>query len=194
MRPNDAAGSAPPRGSDRAFPAYGPVDAMLGYGLFVVVVERATPTVTTVFADVVSVSPALVGLGTAALLWFVFLVTAVEQCRRQLVALGVVGTPSDEAETPALSGRRALGYLALAVGGGAVAAATADDALDATVGLIRAVSVVDAGAIGLGDVLLVAVFFVAFGLVTRALDRLVIGGLRAVLTDGTAQSRAENQP
>ncbi|NHN49243.1 hypothetical protein G9464_16830 [Halostella sp. JP-L12] len=80
---------------DSQFPAYGPIEASLGYLLFYVLVDRVTPAVVTVFSDtVLDLSPSFVRFGLATALWFILLVTAIDQTRRPLAALGV-GTYDD---------------------------------------------------------------------------------------------------
>ena len=99
----------------RPVPAYGPVDALLGYGLFYVVVERATPTVVAVVGDAVG-DAALVRLGLALALWFVLAVTLIDQLQRQLAALGVVS--GDGSRRWRLAPFETLGpYVALALAG-----------------------------------------------------------------------------
>jgi len=167
-------------------PACGPLEAVLGYALFYLIVERATPTITATFSEILSVSPSVVGFGLAAALWFVFLVTAVDQARRQLAAIGV-GTHEavrrDESRPRTLSETRALGYLTLVLVGSIVALWTADAAISSLVGMMEVVSTADAGAFVLLDLVVVVLFFVAYGSVTHALDRLVIGGIRELLVE-----------
>lgn len=171
---------------ERHAPAYGPVEAVLGYALFYILVERTTPTITATFTDVLSLSPSTVGFGLAAALWFIFLVTAVDQVRRQLAAVGV-GTHEavrrDESRPPTLSETRALGYLSLLLVGAVVALWTADAAISTLVAMIRVVSAVDAGAFVLSEFVVMSLFFVAYGVATYALDRLVIGGIRELLVE-----------
>lgn len=167
-------------------PAYGPIEAVFGYALFYVLVERATPTITATFTDVLSISPSLVGFGLAAALWFIFLVTAVDQGRRQLAAMGL-GTHEavrrDESRPRTLSETRALGYLTLVLVGSLVALWTADAAISSLVGMIAIVSAADVGAFVFPDLITVVLFFVAYGSATHALDRLVIGGIRELLVE-----------
>ncbi|MEF8869953.1 MAG: hypothetical protein V5A85_15615 [Haloarculaceae archaeon] len=173
----------------RYVPAYGPVDAVLGYALFYVVVDRATPTVVDVFRDVLpGLSPSLVRLGLAALLWFVLAATALEQGRRQLAALGVVD--GDAGDRLSASGSRAvpsepraLAYLVLLVVGALVATWTFDRAIETVVSLIPAVAALDVGAFLTGEVLVLVAFVVAFEAATWALDRLLVGGFRALLAE-----------
>lgn len=169
----------------RVAPAYGPVDAALGYALFYVLVDRATPTVVDVVTDAIpGVSPSLVGVGLAALLWFVLAVTVVDQARRQLAAIGVVrydpawGRPSDRV---APSESRALAYLVGLLVGGLVAAWTYAGAIGTAVSLIRAVAALDWGAFLTVEFVAMVVFFVAYSVASRSLDRLAIGGLRTTL-------------
>lgn len=170
------------------FPAYGPVDAALGFGLFYVVVDRATPTVVgEVTVAVAGVSPGAVQFGLAAFLWFVFAVTLVDQARRQLVALGVLRSDGRRAWWPApagLSGARAAGYLAVVVVAGVVAAWTFDTAVETAVALIPVVAALDAAAFPWGDFAVLVGFAVAFGIASHALDRLVVGGVRTLLAGG----------
>ncbi|MFB6164584.1 MAG: hypothetical protein ABEJ31_05445 [Haloarculaceae archaeon] len=174
--------SAGSRGRRRRFPANGPLDALLGYALFYLLVDRATPTVVDVFATAVpDLEPALLRFGLAALLWFVLAVTVIDQARRQYAAL--TGTDDDgwsvvefiPVET------RWLGSLGLAVVGGAIAAATFDRAVETAVSLIPVVATLDVGAFDPVAVAVLVVFFVAFDVASTALDRLVLGGIRALL-------------
>ncbi|MFC5971613.1 hypothetical protein ACFPYI_09745 [Halomarina salina] len=171
-------------GGERRFPAYGPVDAVLGYVLFYVVVTRATPTATAVLADVLDVSRSLVGLGLALFLWFVLLMTAIEQVRRQLGALGV-GVYSNPGRWKwALPAEpRALVFLVVALLGGVVAAWTFESAVETAVALIPVVARPDVAAFDVDAALVMAVFFVAFGLASAALDRLVVDGARTMLAE-----------
>lgn len=165
-------------------PAYGPVDAALGFGLLYLVFERVTPAVVDVFTAAVDVSASTVELGLAMFLWFVFAVTTVDQLRRQLAALGVVDAEREwrllpEPET--LSNRVATWYLAMALAGGLFAAWAFDRAMATLVSLIELVGGLDTGAFVFGEFLLLAGFFLAFAVATHAIDRLVVGGVRTLL-------------
>ncbi|KPN29195.1 hypothetical protein SY89_03429 [Halolamina pelagica] len=168
---------------DERFPAYGPLEAALGYVLFYVLVDRVTPAVVEVFSGtVLDFSPSFVGFTLAALLWIVLVVTVVDELRRQLAARGIVaGQPRVRGwsrVTPAPL--RTLGYLvALAVGAG-VAALTFERAVAVIQSLIPAVATVDPGGIDLIGVVVMVVFFVAYSTATHALDRLVIGAVRSL--------------
>lgn len=173
------------RRDGRVFPAYGPVDAALGYALFYVVVERATPAVVEVFGDALpDVSPSAVRFALAAALWFVLAVTVLDQLRRQLAALGIVGDDSAgrrawDRYVPSAS--RTIVHFGLLVVGGVVAAATFESGVDAAVSLVRVVGTLDPGAFVLGEFLEMVVFFVAFGVATHAMDRLLVDGVRSLL-------------
>lgn len=181
-----APGDLPPAGRGaRTFPAYGPVEAALGYALFYHVVTRATPTVVAVLSDVAGLPPSLVGLGLAALLWFVLAVTATDQARRQLAALGVVEADRrpevwSRVVPPGLSTPAALLLVVLA---GAVAAWTLEAAVGTAVDAVRWVAALDVGAVVSVAVGRLVVFFVAFGVAAHALDRLLVDAVRAMLAD-----------
>lgn len=168
------------------FPAYGPIDAILGYILFYVLVDRATPTVVVVLTDVLSdVSPSLIRLGLAMVLWFILVVTVLDQVRRQLGALGIDaqengnrGVLADIASTEL----QPLTYLVLVLVGGVVAAITFERAVETAVSMIRIVPALDAASFVPTDIVVMVVFFVSFGVATHALDRVAIGGLRRMLS------------
>ena len=116
---------------DSQFPAHGPVEACLGYLLFYILVDRVTPPVVEAFGNTALCLPSsFVRFGLAAALWFVLVVTAVDQARR-LAALGV-GTYDD----PGLrvrsrvvpSSPRTTGYLLALIADTAVAMVTFDGA------------------------------------------------------------------
>ncbi|EMA06286.1 hypothetical protein C438_06222 [Haloferax denitrificans ATCC 35960] len=171
------------------FPAYGPVDAALGFAVFYLFVERATPTIVEIATSVVpGLSASAVGFGLAAMLWFVFALTTLDQLRRQLAVLGVVTGDSGRTDG-AWSGRAVpsvpwlLVSAVVAVVGGFIASVTFDRAVDAGIALIRLVAglgvgAFPAGAFPLVEFLAMVVFFVAFGAASRSLDRLVVGSVR----------------
>lgn len=176
--------SQPRRGS-RYAPAYGPVDAVLGYALFYVVVTRATPTVVAVATDVLpGVASSSVRFALAAALWFILVVTLLDQLRRQLTALGLASHPEvdpDPENRPPPSEPQALAYLVGVVFAGGIAWLTVDAGITALLSLLPAVATLDVGAIRLSALVLVAVFFVSYAIATRSLDRLLVGGLRWLL-------------
>lgn len=162
------------------------MDAVLGCVLFYVVVDRAAPTVVDVVPSVLGVSPSLVRLGLAASLWFVLVVTLLEQVRRQLTALGVLdGDLRGSLWSPAVpSETRGLAYVVLLIVGGLLAAWTFESAVETAVSLIRVVATLDVGAFDLAEFGVMVVFFVSFEAATYALDRLLVGGFRTILADG----------
>lgn len=164
--------------SGRRFPAYGPVDAALGYWLFYVVVDRLTPTVVELFtAQVVDFDPAPVRHSLALLLWLVLVVTVLGQLREQVDAL--VGR--DEGSRRWIPESYWLvGHGVSLLVAGAVAALTFDVGIEATRSLLVHVATLDLRLGLLVDVLTVVVFFGSFGVATRSLDRLVVGGLRGL--------------
>jgi len=179
--------SSPSRRTDNPadeFPAYGPLDGVLGYALFYVVVDRVTPAVVEVFSEtVLDLSPSFVGFGLAAALWFVLAVTVVDQTRRQLAALGLVSYDEYQLRvwsrvTPASV--RTAGYLVALAVGGTVATLTFERAIEALLGFIPVVATADVVAFDVVGVLTLVVFFVSYGVATHALDRLVIGAIRTV--------------
>jgi hypothetical protein len=173
-------------GSERPVPpADGPIEAALGFVLFYVVVDRATPTVVDVFAEeVLDLAPSLVGLALAGFLWFVLVVSVVDQVRRQLAALGLAShdavgwTPWQPSP---LSGGGVLGYGVLLAVGSLVAVLTVQTGLATAVELIPIVATLDVAAFPVADFVVMVVFFVSYGLATRALDRLVMGALRSAV-------------
>lgn len=174
-------GGEPSRGTG-SFPAFGPVEAVLSYVLFYVLVDRVTPSVLAVAADVAALPPSLVGLGLAGLLWLVLLVNLLEQTRRQLAALdGVEVREPTLGLQSALSGRDGTAAaLALIVLGGVVAALSFEAAVDFLVALIRLGTATDFAALSPSGALLVVVFFVGYGVAARALDYLLVAAVRRI--------------
>ena len=176
----DAIRTQPPRTA--GFPAYGPIEAVLGYVLFYVLVDRVTPAVVDAFVAVLDVSASFVGFGLAAVLWFVFVLTVVDETRRQLAALGrVAGQPRARVwsrVTPA--SLRTAGYLVGLIVGAGVAAATFERALATILSLIPVVATVDAAGVDPAGIVVLIVFFVAYSVATHSLDRLVIGAVRSL--------------
>lgn len=171
----------------RQFPAYGPIEAVLGYVLFYIIIERVTPAIVTVFSEtVLELSTALVHLGLAAMLWFVLVVTAFDQFRRQLAALGVGSYEEYELRlwsrvTP--SSLRTTGYIVAFVFGTGVAVITFDRAVAALKSLIPVVATVDVLAIDFVEVFVMVVFFLAYSIGAHSFDRLAIGAIRGLVAD-----------
>jgi hypothetical protein len=175
------------RRAERAVPADGPLTAVLGYVLFYVVVERATPAVVAVLTDALPDLPgSTVGLGLALFLWVVLALTVVDQATRQLAALGLLerDDPADWLWTRVgLERVPATWYLAALAVGGTLAAVTVDAALAAVPVLVRAAASLGSEPFPAADLAVLGVFAVAFDVASTALDRLVLGGVRATLAD-----------
>lgn len=166
------------------FPAYGPIDSILGFVVFYVFVGRATPTIVEVFTTATGMAASAVGFGLAAVLWFIFAVTVLDLGRRQLAAVGVGSEDSVDEITRqggVPSETRALFYLAVTVVGGVVAWWTFETAVETGIDLIRLVGTLDTAAFDLVGFVVMILFFVSFGAATRALDRLVVGGVRTAI-------------
>ena len=171
---------------ESSFPAYGPIEASLGYLLFYILVNRVTPAVLTVFSETgLNLSPSFVRFGLAIALWFILVVTAIDQTRRQLAALGV-GT-YDEYQlqrwsrvTP--SSLRTGGYLLALIVGTAVAVTTFNHAVAALLSLIPVVATLDVVAFDVIEVFVMIVFFLSYSGAAHSLDRLVIGGIQTLMS------------
>ncbi|MFC4360620.1 hypothetical protein ACFO0N_21990 [Halobium salinum] len=170
----------------RRIPAYGPIDAVLGYVLFYVLVDRATSTIVSVASDIIPNVPAsAVRFALAALLWFVLLVTVVDSARRQLAALGFGGYETGlkwPNSKPMPTALQTVAYLATVLVGGTIAVWLFDSAIETAVGLITVVAALDVSAFPVGAFVGLVVFFVSYGAAAHSLDRLLVGGLRAVVT------------
>jgi hypothetical protein len=168
----------------REFPAYGPIEAILGYVLFYVLVGRATPVVVETFSEtVLDLPPSFLRFGLAIALWFVLAVTAIDQVRRQLAALGLVSYDEYQLRvwsrvTP--SSLRTTGYLVAVVVGGGIAVLTFQPAVETLLSLIPVFATVDPARIDIVGLLAMVTFFVAYGIATHSLDRLVIGAIHAL--------------
>ncbi|KAB1190693.1 MULTISPECIES: hypothetical protein [Haloferax] len=168
-----------------SFPAYGPIDSLFGFVVFYIFIERATPTIVDVFSTVTAMAPSTIGFGLAGLLWFIFVVTVLDVGRRQLAAVGV-GSDDSIAESNRQRGvpsvPRALFYLGVVAIGGVVAVLTFETAVETGIDMIRIVGTLDTSGFDLVGFVVMILFFVSFGAATRALDRVVIGGVRALLS------------
>ena len=112
--------------------------------------------------------------------------TAIDQTRRQLAALGV-GTYDDprlhvwSRVTP--SSLRTAGYLLALITGTAVAVITIDRAVEALLVLIPVVATVDLVAFDLVELFVMVVFFISYNVAAHSLDRLVIGGIKTLTSE-----------
>lgn len=182
MSTHTESGARNDSGRQSSVPAYGPIEAVVGFVVFYAVFDRVTPTVVEVLTDAVpDLSASAVGFGLASFLWFVLIVTVFDQIRRQLVALGVVAPASGwrSISGPAtLSDRLAFQYLAVSLVGSLLAAGTFERATTALASTIRLVATQDASEFAVEESLWMIVFFVAAGVAAYALDRLLIGVIR----------------
>lgn len=169
------------------YPAYGPVQAALGFGLFYVLVDLVTSPLATALAPVVpDLVPAPFTTATALLLWAVLGLSVAAEVRRQLAPNP--RTFEDRSSLEAFLARERpepqllLGYLALLAVGGVLAAVSwpafpaAFRDLVVTMASLPAFRPADAGA-----AVAVVAFLVAFGLAAYCLDRLAIGLVREAL-------------
>jgi len=166
-------------------PAYGLVDAVLTYAMFYVIVDQLTPTVTTTLSTTLpDVSPDTVGLGLAVFLWFVLVVTVIDQARRQLAALGIGrhSAVDSDRSNPAVPAKTSfVVYLLAAVFAGVVVVGTVDTAIDTLHATVVIVARPETATFDFWAIALLVLFFVAYGVLTWSVDRFVIGGLRSVL-------------
>jgi hypothetical protein len=166
----------------RQVPAFGPIEAVLGYVLFYVLVDRLTPALVTVLADgVVDLSAATIRFVFAAALWFVLVVSAMDQTRRQLAALGLVSEADNRLGlwsrvTP--TSLRTAGYLLASVAGSALAAVTFEPAVQALRSFITLLGAGELAAFEAIELVFPTVFVISYSLAGHSLDRLVIGGIR----------------
>lgn len=171
--------------TDRQFPAYGLIEAVLGYVLFYLIIDHVTPAIVTVFSDtVLDLSPSFVRFGLATALWFILAMVVIDQTRRQLAALGVVTYDDFQLSmwsrvTPGPV--RTAGYILTLVTGAAVTVMTFDRALEALLSLIPIVATVDVAVFDLVELFVMVVFFIAYSVAAHSLDRLVIGGIRVLV-------------
>ena len=171
-------GSSDPR-PDAGFPAYGPVEAALGYVVFYVFVSRATPTAVEVLPTAIEgLSPSTVRFGLAVVLWLALAANVLEQVRRQVVAIRS-GYGDDFFQSAVATETWMLGYGLVLLLGGLVAWLTFDRAVDTGIAIVRFLVTLDVSLLVVADVVLLIVFFVCWGVAIRAADRLVIGGLRS---------------
>lgn len=171
------------------YPEYGPIESLLGFGLFYLLLDTLTPhivtTLTGPFPDLV---PEPVTTATAALLWLVGITTLLAIALTQLDANPHTFTDQDARATFLDQHRptepfytRSLGLLVL---GGATAYLTWDTTITYLEGLLPVV--VDTtgefpGVMTIENTVVFVLFFVGFAAYARGLDRLIIGGIREFL-------------
>ncbi|MFC6954585.1 hypothetical protein [Halorubellus litoreus] len=164
-------------------PAYGPVDAVLGYVLFYVVVDRVTPAFVDVLTDAsLGISAGMVTFGLAAFLWFVLALTVVDQVGRQVAAFrGRTDESGLWARIPSET-EATVASLAVVIGG-ALAAATFTVAMATLPDVVRSVAAFDVTGVVALDVVTLATFFASYAAATWGADRLLVGGVRVIWTE-----------
>ncbi|WP_227133083.1 hypothetical protein [Halorubellus salinus] len=163
-------------------PAYGPVDAVLGYVLFYVVVERVTPAVVDVVTDAFpGISQSTVTFGLAALIWVALGLTVVDQVGRQVAAFRGRTDETLWARIPSET-EATVASLAVVVGG-ALAASTFTAAMATLPDAVRALATFDVAGVVALDVVTLATFFVSYAAATWGADRLLVGGMRVLWTE-----------
>jgi hypothetical protein len=103
----------------------------------------------------------LVRLGLAVLLWFILVVTFLDQLRRQLAALGFGSRGEQSRGAP--TDLRLVGYLVALLLGGTIAAWTFEPAVQAGISLIWIVGTLDPTRFALLEFVLMIVFSYADG-------------------------------
>ena len=169
-------------------PEFGPIEALVGFGVFAMLVDRLTPAAVAGLADRFPDLIAPLTTGTAVLLWLVGGVTVLS------IALDLLRTnprtfTDPEARAAFLDAQRPStadvrrNLVVMVLG-----AATALLAWETVVGVFEAMIpvVIEPGgqlpaSLSLGNVAIFVVFFLAVAAYARALDRLVVGGAREFL-------------
>lgn len=187
------ADGGPPEGDDgpRVFlPAYGPVEAAVGYVLFFILVDRATPVlVDELAAPFPDAVPEPFMTYAAVVLWLVLVALLLATVRGQLAANPRTFADADERESFLDEQRRDRWRYridaALVVVGGAATVLTWDVFVAVLVDLLSVVVVELDGATpalpGAEEVAVSVVFLVGVAALARGLDRLLVGGVRELL-------------
>lgn len=171
------------------YPAYGPVESLVGFGLFYLLVDRLTPVVADALAGPV---PALVpepfATLVALLLWLVFGLTVgttvLAQVRANPPTFGSANERDAFLDANRPSERDYRFNLALLVLGGSTAVLAWPTMLEVLRGLLPVVVTLDGtvpAVLTVGNVAVLVVFFLGFAAYARGLDRLVVGGMREFL-------------
>ena len=170
------------------YPAYGLVEALVGFGVFGMLVDQITPAAVAALTDTY---PGLVGpvtTGAAVLLWLVAgamaMAEAIEQARAnpRTFPTAAERTAFLDANRPSEAHYRL--NLVVMVLGGSMAVLAWNTVVDVLASAVPVV--IDAGgtlpaSLTLGNVAVFVVFVVAVAAYARALDRLVVGGAREFL-------------
>lgn len=175
------------------FPAFGPVDALLGYAFFYFVVGLGTAVAFDALAPVApEMVPEPLGTWAAIVLWVMLGLIVLGQTAEQ-----VRENPrrfESEADRAAFldrhrpTERRYLWWAAWVLVGGAVAYLLFPGFVESFARFVRFFVAMLAGAVGprslgVGDLLNLVGFSLGFAALTRGLDHLVVGSLRALLAD-----------
>lgn len=186
-------GDGPRKGDDGPsvfLPSYGPVEAAVGYVLFYLIVERATPVlVDELAAPFPDLVPEPFTTYAAILLWLFLVVILLATVRGQLADNPRTFADAGEREAFLEERRRAHWRYrvdgALVVAGGAATVLTWDVFVGVLVDLLSVVVVELDGATpalpGGQEIAIFVVFFVGVAALARGLDRLLVGGVRELL-------------
>lgn len=171
------------------FPAYGPIEAVVGIGLFSLIVDRVTPTLVTKLAEPLpDLVPEPLTTFIALLLWLVLGATVVGVALTQFRENPrEFTTPENRDEFLALNRPSDWEYYrngAITLLGGAVAFLTWNTFIsvlqDIIVVVIESDGTIEA-TVTLTDIAVFIIFLVGFASYARGLDRLVVGGVRDLI-------------
>ena len=170
-------------------PEYGPVEGLVGFGIFYLLVDRLTPAlVSALSGPLPDLAPDTIRLGTAGLCWLVFGLTLLSIALTQLADNPRKFADSAARERflddhrPTESGLRL--HLVLMVFGGATAVLAWDTAvavLESMFPIVVAAGGPLPAVLSLGNAAILVAFFLGFAAYARGLDRLVVGGMREFL-------------
>ena len=171
------------------YPEYGPIDSIVGFAIFYLLVDALTPTFVDALALVLpDVATSTLTTGTALALWLVAGITALTVVLPQVAANPRRFDSRDERDAFLDANRPSeMQYkvnLTLLVLGGATAFLAWRTVLDVFRGMLPVV--VELGGeippvLTAGNVAIFVVFVVGVAAYARGLDRLVIGGVREFL-------------
>lgn len=178
---------------ERFVPAYGPIEAVLGYGFFYFLVHVGTPVVQAAVADSgLGIEPSLIGWAAAVALWAILLLTLLGQATEQAsenprryedLAAARRGL---DALAPSMPRMQAWSYLWVV--GMLIAVFGIGVFLESFRALLsHGVVLLDSGFQGTvftPEFVWFVVYTIAFSLVTRYTDRLILGWYRRRLVAG----------
>lgn len=120
------------------------------------------------------------------MLWFILVVTFLDQLRRQFAALGFGSRNKGrhaERSRDAPTDLHPVESLVVFLLGGIIAVGTFEPAVQSGISLIRIVGTLDVTRFVLFEFVPMVVSFITFASATRALDRLIIGSIRKLSSD-----------